>query len=234
MTPTEATNRENQKPVKIVVVNAGVSDPSSTRMLAERAVAATTKRLGKLGRDAVVSYVDLAPMAVDIAQSLVAASPRPPVQEAIEQLATADAIVVSTPVYKAGVSGLFKSFVDLLDNDLIVAKPVLLAATAGTERHSMVIDEQMRPLFAFMRAIPVPTSVFAAPDDWADPALSKRLKRAGTELAALANANIEEVITGQSWGSYNHQFGGSAAKAREADAELDFDTDLMRLAAGGA
>jgi FMN reductase len=62
-------------------------------------------------------------------------------QAAIEQIATADAVIAAAPVYKAGISGLFKSFVDVLDNDLLVAKPVLLAATTGSSRHAHVVDE---------------------------------------------------------------------------------------------
>jgi len=66
--------------------------------------------------------------------------------------AEVDAIIAATPVYKAGISGLFKSFADLVDNDLLIAAPVVLAATGGTARHAMVVDDQLRPLFAFLRA----------------------------------------------------------------------------------
>jgi FMN reductase len=104
------------------------------------------------------------------------------VQSAIDTLAAADAVVVGTPIYKAGISGLLKSFIDIIDNDLLIAKPTILAATAGTARHAMVVDEQMRPLFAFLRALPVPTSVFAAPEDWSAPKLGSRIDRAATEL----------------------------------------------------
>ena len=71
---------------------------------------------------------------------------------AIAQVASADALICSTPVYNAGVSGLFKTFVDVLDADLLIAKPVALAATAGSARHALVVDEQMRSLFAYLRA----------------------------------------------------------------------------------
>ena len=84
---------------------------------------------------------------------------------AITTLAQADGIIIATPVYKAGLSGVLKSFMDVLDNDLIIAKPVVLAATAGTPRHAMVVEDQLRPLLAFFRALPAPTSVFAGPDD---------------------------------------------------------------------
>ena len=91
-------------------------------------------------------------------------------------------------MYKAGISGLFKSFVDVLDNDLLIAKPVVLAATAGSSRHALVVDEQMRPLFAYMRALTLPTSVFAAPEDWGAAELGERVERAATELAVVVRA----------------------------------------------
>ena len=142
---------------------------------------------------ATVSVIELGPLAVEIAQAIVSGFPGERVQAAIERLAGADAVIASTPVYKAGISGLFKSFVDLLDNDLLIAKPVVLAATAGTARHAMVVDEQLRPLFAFLRAMPVPTSLFAAPEDWGSPSLGDRIERAATELVLLVAQRGRQV-----------------------------------------
>jgi FMN reductase len=180
-----------------------------------------------------VATIELGPLAVDIARATVSGFPGDQLQSAIEQVAVADAVVASTPIYKAGVSGLFKSFVDLLDNDLLVAKPVLLAATAGTSRHALVIDEQMRPLFAYMRSLVLPTSVFAAPEDWGAAELGDRIRRAATELAVLARAGVGSQIAEQAWSAYQHQFAGNASRAARTAAEVDFESPLMRLAAGG-
>jgi FMN reductase len=122
--------------------------------------------LEQSGTPATANVIELGPLAVDTARAAVAGFPGEQIQAAIDRLAAADAIIAATPVYKAGISGLFKSFVDILDNDLIVAEPVLLAATGDTPRHALVIDDQMRPLFAYMRALTLPTSVYAAPQDW--------------------------------------------------------------------
>lgn len=219
-------------PARIAVVSAGVSDPSATRMLAERAAQASLDQIQAAGGEAVASVIDLAPIAADIARMLVTGHPVQKVQQAIDQVAAADALIVSTPVYKAGLSGLFKSFVDLLDNDLVISKPVILAATAGSARHAMVTDDQLRPLFAFLRAIPVPTSLFAAPEDWADPALGKRIRRAATELAALVNSGVSRSIADSAWSGYQHRFDGNATRAERTADDVDFDTDLMRLATG--
>jgi FMN reductase len=223
----------NVEPVRIVVINAGVSDPSSTRMLADRIAQRSVDRLKDLGRTVSISMIDLAPIATDIAKAVVAGFTNEAVSEALGKIAKADAVIAATPVYKAGISGLFKSFVDLMDNDLLIARPMVLAATAGTSRHAMVLDDQMRPLFAFMRALPVPTSVFAAPEDWASTDLGRRIDRAGAELASFVAAGVGSSITDKAWGSYQHQFGSSAARAEQGNDQVDFGSDLMRLATGG-
>lgn len=220
-------------PVTLAVVNAGVSDPSSTRLLADRIAQKAMDTLRESGKPATATVIDLGPLAVDIARSLVSGFPNKKVQDAIERLAAADAIIASTPVYKAGISGLFKSFADLIDNDLLIAKPVILAATGGTARHAMVVDEQLRPLFAFLRAIPTPTSLYAAPEDWGSTELGKRIARAATELALLVRSGAPRDIAEENWAGYQHQFAGNATRAERSVADVDFDSDLMRLAAGG-
>lgn len=211
---------------RLVVISAGTGNPSSTRQLTDRIAQKALDRLD----GATASVIELGPLAVDTARAAVAGFPGAELQEAIDKLAAADGIIAATPIYKAGVSGLFKTFVDVLDNDLLVAKPVLLAATGGTPRHALVIDDQMRPLFAYLRALTLPTSIYAAPEDWGSAELGTRIERAATELAVLVNANVEEQV---SWAGYQHTFGGNATRAERTESDLDFDSDLMRLATGG-
>lgn len=214
---------------RLVVISAGTGNPSSTRQLTDRLAQKSLDRLG----DATVSVIELGPLAVDTARAAVAGFPGPELQEAIDRVAAADAIIAATPIYKAGISGLFKTFVDVLDNDLIVAKPVLLAATGGTARHALVIDDQLRPLFAYLRALTLPTSVYAAPEDWGSSALGDRIERAATELAVMVHAGVEQQIADGAWSSYQHQFGGNARRAERTADDVEFDSPLMRLAAGG-
>jgi FMN reductase len=230
---SQPSTDDQSRPVTVAIISAGVSDPSSTRLLADRIAQRSIDVLRGLGTNATIAVVDLAPIATEIAQSLVAGFPSDRVQAAIERLANADAIIASTPVYKAGISGLFKSFADLIDDDLLIAKPVILAATGGTARHAMVVDEQLRPLFAFLRAIPVPTSLYAAPEDWGSPELGKRITRAATELALLVRSGASVEIADENWRAYQHQFNGNATRTERSIANVDFSTDLMRLATGG-
>jgi FMN reductase len=224
-------------------------------MLAGRLATKTVGVLAGRGTDAAVRTIELRTLAVEIAKATVGGVPGPELKSAIDLVASSDAVIAAAPVYKAGISGLFKSFVDLLDNDLLIAKPVALIATAGSARHALVPDEQMRALFAFMRALIIPTAVFAAPEDWGDHDLGTRIDRAATELAALIASGATGSIVRGAWNGYQHQFGGNArpqaARAavgagvgagpdgtgpRQHDSgldDIDLDSDLMRLAAGG-
>jgi FMN reductase len=106
---------------------------------------------------------------------------------------------------------------------------VVLAATAGTARHALVADDQMRPLFAYLRALTAPTALFAAPEDWGDPALSQRIDRAAVELVLLMESGFAAGVRDESWTSYQHELGSAGG----TEAAIDLDTDLMRLATGG-
>jgi FMN reductase len=218
---------------RLVIVSAGTSQPSTTRMLADRIAAGSLEVLREMEITATIGAVEVAPLAVDVARASVTGVPSAELQAAIEQIAGADAVIASAPVYKAGISGLFKTFVDVLDNDLLIAKPVVLAATAGSSRHALVVDEQMRSLFAYMRALTMPTAVFAAPEDWGAAELGERVRRAATELAVVLHGQVEKGIADRGWSGYRHEFAGNATRAEQTAADTDFDSPLMRLAAGG-
>jgi FMN reductase len=214
----------------LAVVSAGTSDPSSTRLLADRAAERVRAAAASRGSIVTVSAVELREIATDVSTALVSQLITPKLQQAITALSDADGIIASTPVYKAGPSGLFTAFFDILDDELLIAKPVILAATAGTARHALVADGQLRPMFAYMRSLTVPTSLFAAPDDWSDPALGKRIDRAAVELLLLMEGGFADKIRQEGWYSYQHENGRSAG----ADVSIDLDTEMMRLATGGS
>jgi FMN reductase len=174
----------------IAVVSAGLSVPSSTRLLADRLTTATVDALRVRGDDATVEVVELRTHARDLADNLVTGFPNESLRSAVETVTGADGLIAVTPIFSASFSGLFKTFFDVLDKDALVGKPVLLGATAGTARHSLALEHAMRPLFAYFRAVAAPTGVFAASEDWAgadgvDRALADRIERAAGELADL-------------------------------------------------
>jgi FMN reductase len=213
----------------VAVVSAGTSDPSSTRMLADRTAASAVAIAEQRGEAVTVASIDLREIATDISSALVTQLISPKLQKAVDALAQADGVIASTPVYKAGPSGLFTSFFHVLDNDLLIGKPAVLAATAGTARHALVADDQMRPMFAYLRTLTVPTSLFAAPEDWSDPALGPRIDRAALELVLLMESGFARQIRDESWHSYQHEYGSAGG----TETGINLDTDLMRLATGG-
>jgi FMN reductase len=174
----------------LAVVSAGLSVPSSTRLLADRLTTATVAALRERGVDVTVEVVELREHARDLADNLVTGFANGPLRTAVETVSGADALIAVTPIFSASYSGLFKTFFDVLDKEALVGKPVLLGATAGTARHSLALEHAVRPLFAYLRAVAVPTAVFAASEDWAgaggvDRALADRIDRAAGELADL-------------------------------------------------
>jgi FMN reductase len=215
---------------RLAVVSAGTGDPSSTRLLADRTAERAAALVARNGNTVTVNVIELREISADISTALVSQLITPKLQKAVDILGQADGIIASTPVYKAGPSGLFTSFFHALDNDLLIGKPVVLAATAGTARHALVADDQMRPLFAYLRTMTVPTSLFAAPEDWSDPALNKRIDRAALELVLLMESGFAGKIRDQSWHSYQHEYGSAGG----TEVSIDLSTDLMRLAAGGS
>ena len=174
----------------LAVVSGGLSNPSSTRLLGDRLTAATVAALRARGEDSTVEVVELRVHARDLADNLVTGFPNQALRTAVDTVTGADGLIAVTPIFSASYSGLFKTFFDVLDKDSLSGKPVLLGATAGTARHSLALEHAIRPLFSYLRAITVPTGVFAAAEDWAgtggvDRALAGRIDRAAGELADL-------------------------------------------------
>jgi FMN reductase len=187
---------------KLAVVSAGLSQPSSTRMLSDRLAEATVRRLTERGIETQVDFVELRDIARDVTNNLIAGFPSPTLSDVIETVTGADGLIAVTPIFTTSYSGLFKSFFDVIEPTALDGMPVLIGATGGTERHSLALDYAMRPMFTYLHGIVVPTSVYAASVDWAGAGsgpgagigagasgahtgLQDRVERAAGELAAL-------------------------------------------------
>ena len=171
----------------LAVVSAGLGRPSSTRLLADQLAAATRDELVRRGSEVELRPVELREYAHDVVNHLLTGFPAPALRDALDTVAGADGLIAVTPVFNASYNGLFKSFFDVVEKNALVDRPVLIGATGGTARHSLALEHAVRPMFAYLRALVVPTAVFAAPEDWsgegADGALRARIRRAGAELA---------------------------------------------------
>ena len=170
----------------IVVITAGLSQPSSSRLLADRLAQSVVSALGGLGEHAEVTIVELRDHAADLANHFVTGFPAPRLAAILRKVTEADALIAVSPIFSASYSGLFKMFFDVLEPDALQGKPVLIGATGGSARHSLALEYALRPLFTYLHAVVAPTGIFAAPEDWAsENVLSTRLARAGGELAGL-------------------------------------------------
>jgi FMN reductase len=183
----------------LAVVTAGLSQPSATRLLADRLVAATEQALRDRGVTPNIEIVELRDHAHALTDHLLTGFPSPALGEAIDTVKGADGLIAVTPIFTASYSGLFKTFFDVLGPDALIDTPTLIGATAGTARHSLALDHALRPMFTYLRAVVVPTAVFAASEDWGagdsstssastTGALAGRITRAAGELASLVAA----------------------------------------------
>ena len=169
----------------LAVVTAGLSEPSSTRLLADRLTGAVTAQLRSAGHDVLVEVVELRPLAHALADNMLTGFPSGALSDAISTVTRADALVAVTPIFSASYSGLFKTFFDVLEPSALEGKPTLIAATAGTPRHSLALEHAVRPLFTYLHAVVVPTGVFAATEDFADRRFAERVEQAAGELVSL-------------------------------------------------
>jgi len=176
---------------RIAVISAGLSVPSSTRLLADRLAEST---VAAIHHPVEVDVIELRPLAHPLADHLLTGFPSGELAEAIETVRRADALIVVTPVFSASYSGLFKMFFDVLEPDLLTGVPVLIGATAGTARHSLVLEHALRPLFSYLHATVVPTAVFAASEDFGEAGLQARIDRAAGELAALLSGTPRQRV----------------------------------------
>ena len=185
----------------LVVVSAGLSQPSSTRLLADRMSAAVERHLRDAGIEPAVEVIELREHAQDLTNNLLTGFPSPRLQATIDAVLAADGLIAVTPIFSASYSGLFKMFFDVVQRDGLAGKPTLIAATGGTARHSLAIEHAVRPLFAYLNAAVVATGVYAAAEDWggaglpAEGSLVERIDRAAGELAAAMVARQHQPPT---------------------------------------
>lgn len=179
---------------RFVVVSAGLSEPSATRLLADRLADATERHLRAAGVAPVVDVIELRDHAQDLTNHLLTGFPSPRLRTAIDAVLTADGIIAVSPIFSASYSGLFKLFFDVIERDGLAGRPVIIGATGGTARHSLALEHAFRPLFAYLNAAVVPTAVYAASEDWGegttvgDATLVDRIDRAARELAGAVAA----------------------------------------------
>ena len=150
-------------PRSVVVVSGGLAQPSSTRLLADRITAATERHLREAGVEPAVEVIELREHAHELVNHLLTGYPSPTLQAATDAVLAADGLIAVTPIFSASYSGLFKLFFDVIERGGFAGKPVLIAATGGTARHSLALEHAVRPLFTYLRSVVAPLAVPACP-----------------------------------------------------------------------
>lgn len=177
--------------MKLTIIAGGVREPSSTRLLADRLVTAVTDEVERLGDRAEASFVELRPLGHPIMDAMLTGFTRQELESAFRAVAGADGVIAVTPAFNASFSGLFKSFFDVLPEHSLADMPVLIGATGGTERHSLVLEHALRPMFSYLHAIVSPRAVYAATGDFGfqpGSALAERITTAAADYARLLRA----------------------------------------------
>jgi FMN reductase len=182
--------------VNVVAVSGGLSQPSATRLLVDHIMAEVERLLGGQGHLFHSRVIEVGDHAADVTQKLLTGIATPALNDAVTAVEQADLLIAASPVYRGSYTGLFKSFVDVVDQRALTGTPVLLAASGGSERHALVVDHELRPLFAFFQASTVPTGVYATASDCTaellpDDELKERIRRAAEQLVRAVPQRLE-------------------------------------------
>lgn len=183
------------KTLRIATIQAGLSNPSTTSRLADTLQQELLETAESAGYTTELTRIDVRNFGVQVAEATVSGLQSEALEEALDKVAKADLIIAVTPTFNASYAGIFKSFIDLLKPKSLKGKPVIIGATGGTARHSLVIDMAMRPLFSYLHASTVPTAIFAAAEDFAGGnSIKNRAKQTAIEALALLNGSaiVEE------------------------------------------
>lgn len=184
---------------KVIVFSGSFNRPSKTSAL----VNFIGKKVAQTFNSDVVSY-DLADIGSSLGLAQRAGDLSPEGQYIIDELTVADALIIGSPVYKGSYPGLFKHFIDLIDPQRLFAKPVLLAATGGGDRHALMVEHQLRPLFGFFMAHSLPTAIYAAQRDFSDTneisssELVDRIDKAVEQFAPFIKRPVEKTAANRS------------------------------------
>ena len=182
---------------RILALAGSLNRPSKTRALVELAAVRTAERFG-----AEVVTFDLTDLQPSLGQAASLEDLAPVARQVVERLLSADALIIGSPVYKGSYTGLFKHLFDLLDPASLLGKPILLTATGGGDKHALVIEHQLRPLFAFFEAASLPTGLYAGAADFTDGVptsltLLARLDRAVSQFAPWLGRQVPEALAAE-------------------------------------
>jgi len=163
MSPHSDAGDAERRPISVVGVSGSPTRPSRTTALVQEVAETFAERVG-----GVATVIELAPLLTELGSGPFRGDIGPVARAALEAVEAADLIVVGSPAYRATYTGLFKLFFDHVGQHALVDKPIVLTATGGSDRHALLVEHQMRPLFGFFQALTVPLGIFANEGDFTD------------------------------------------------------------------
>jgi FMN reductase len=177
--------------ISVVGVSGSPTKPSRTTALVAEVTETFARSLG-----ATATVIELAPLLGELGQGPFRGDIGPAAKAALETVEKADVIVVGSPAYRATYTGLFKLFFDHIGQYALVDKPIVLTATGGSDRHALLVEHQMRPLFGFFQSLTLPLGIFASENDFADYRVTSEDLRARIDLAVsrtlpLLNSHLQ-------------------------------------------
>jgi FMN reductase len=128
--------------------------------------------------------IDIAQVGSELGRALARSELSPAAERALQLVETADILIAATPVYRGSYTGHFKHLFDLVDQNALIDTPVILAATGGSDKHCLVIEHQLRPLFGFLQSYTVPVGVYASHADFTSGQVSSEVVLARIVTAA--------------------------------------------------
>lgn len=172
-------------PFRLVAISGNLQRPSRSRALAEL-IARRVQQQAPLS----IEQYDVIDANPGLGAALSRAQLTPQALRVVKAIEQADALVVSTPVYKGSYPGLFKHLIDFVDMQALTGIPIILAATGGGQRHALMVEHQLRPLFGFFSALTLPTAIYADDKSFEnyqqqDPGILARVELAAGQLAGV-------------------------------------------------
>jgi FMN reductase len=135
--------------------------------------------------DIAVEVLNLADARIETCDGRLLAAYDDATRRAVAQIASAAAVLIGAPVYRASFPGVLKNLLDIVPVEALQGKPVGIIAMGGSPHHYLAVDTQLRQVLAWFGALLAPTCVYLTSGDFTDGLLTSEAAR--SDLLALTD-----------------------------------------------